>query len=252
MNKPPLVVFATCTYTGTAVHEFHEAMIETHDALKLAGIPSRGLRVGGDPYLSKARNRLATDFLMNHAAGTHLFFLDDDIGWPGRKVVEFIQRDEDVIGGIYPKKTDNPEWPLELALDDAGQPIEKAGLYQVKLAPTGFLCIKRHVLEKMAATAGQYHDSTHPTAAPFHWNIFDMGWFLPDGSRPVPAMGRMGQFWGEDYYFCRRWRDMGGAVWIDPDIEFSHTGRKSWRGSFKPALEQWIAEREKAVAKAAE
>ena len=246
------VVLATPTFERRPCIEYVVSLLQTQKALADAGIDCVTTLLGGDPYLAKVRNRLAGLFLSENADATDLFFLDDDIGWPGRKVVEFIQRDEDVIGGIYPKKTDNPEWPLELALDDAGQPIEKAGLYQVKLAPTGFLCIKRHVLEKMAATAGQYHDSTHPTAAPFHWNIFDMGWFLPDGSRPVPAMGRMGQFWGEDYYFCRRWRDMGGAVWIDPDIEFSHTGRKSWRGSFKPALDQWIAGQQKAVAKAAE
>ena len=252
MTTRPLVVFGIATYTGAACHEFQQSFVETLSALAAAGIPSATLTVQGDPYLSKARNRLAADFLTKWQAASHLFFLDDDIGWPGHKVAEFVQREEDVIGGIYPKKADDAQWPMQLDADKDGNLIERNGLYRAMLAPTGFLCVRRHVMEKMAATAEQYLDTTHPTAPPFHWNIFDMGWFLPDGTRPMPAAGRKGEFWGEDYYFCRRWRDMAGEIWIDPAIEFTHSGRKAWRGSLKPALDAWIAEREKAQAKAAE
>ena len=245
MTKRPFVVFAVATYTGAACHEFQQSFVETLAALATAGIPSATLTVAGDPYLSKARNRLATDFLTNWPAATHIFYLDDDVGWPGAKVAEFVQRDEDVIGGLYPKKTDAQEWPMQLDLV-GGMPVECNGLYRMLLAPTGFLCVRRSVMERMAAASEQYFDTTKPVNPDRHWNIFDMGWFLPDGSRPTPAAGRMGEFWGEDYYFCRRWRDMGGTIWVDPDIEFSHRGPKSWRGNFKPTLDAWIAQQKAA------
>lgn len=240
----PLVVFAVATYTGAACHEFQQSFVETLSVLAQRGIPSGTLTVSGDPYLSKARNRLATDFLVNWGSATHIFFLDDDIGWPGAKVADFIERDLDVIGGVYPKKSDNSEWPLQLDTVD-GMPVETGGLYRSLLAPTGFLCVKRRVMEKMAAASEQYLDTTNAANPDRHFNIFDMGWFQPDGTRPTGRPGAMGEFWGEDYYFCRRWRDMGGEVWIDPDIMFSHRGPKAWRGALKPALDLWVEQEKK-------
>jgi hypothetical protein len=36
--------------------------------------------------------------------------------------------------------------------------------------------------------------------------------------------------YGEDYSFCKRWRDMGGQVWVDPSISMGHLGTKIWKG----------------------
>lgn len=247
------VVFGIASYSGSVCHEFQGSMIETIGALARHGIPFSTITASGDPYLSKARNRLVADFLLQHGRATHLFMLDDDIGWPGAKVAEFVLRDLDVIGGVYPKKSDMPQWPMQLETTPDGLPIERGGLYRGLLAPTGFLCIARRALERMAAASEQYRDTTHPTAPPMHWNVFDMGWFMPDGSSER-APGRMGEFWGEDYYFCRRWRDMGGEIWIDPDIQFTHRGSKAWGGSFKPTLDAWIEQQSATAAqpKAAE
>jgi len=33
-----------------------------------------------------------------------------------------------------------------------------------------------------------------------------------------------GEFWGEDYVFCRRAREAGIEIWIDPYIQFDHDG----------------------------
>jgi hypothetical protein len=35
---------------------------------------------------------------------------------------------------------------------------------------------------------------------------------------------------GEDYAFCKRWTDMGGKVWIDPEIKMGHVGYKTFNG----------------------
>jgi hypothetical protein len=34
----------------------------------------------------------------------------------------------------------------------------------------------------------------------------------------------------EDYTFCKRWRDMGGKVWLDKSIRLDHIGRKMFKG----------------------
>ena len=37
-----------------------------------------------------------------------------------------------------------------------------------------------------------------------------------------------GRRWAEDYAFCRRWRALGGKIWIDPEARMLHAGRKEW------------------------
>lgn len=234
----PLILFGIPSFAGAPCEEFFVSWTATLSALGAAGIPSGTCMAAHDPYLGKVRNKIATEFLTQWPQATHLFFLDDDIGWPAQKVVDMIRHDVDLVAGVYPKKTDNPEYPVQLAMED-GQPIEKNGLYKAALAPTGFMCIKRHVLERLAAKAGQYLDTTNPNASVWQFNIFDNGFFLPSGEVPLNQGGVRGEFWGEDYYFGRKWRDMGGDIWIDPDIEFSHRGSKAWRGNFNHAILAW-------------
>ena len=48
--------------------------------------------------------------MQNHEADS-LFFLDDDIGWPPEKVLAFLERDEPILFGVYPKKQETEDWP---------------------------------------------------------------------------------------------------------------------------------------------
>ena len=237
----PTVLFAVVSYGGNVCREFLTCWTGTLGEIGAAGIGCTMLMVPGDPYLSKARNRAAHTFLVHHPNATHLFFLDDDIGWDPKAAVRLIQHDVDVVAGCYPKKSDQGEWPCVIkCVDD--MPVERNGLWQALLAPTGFMCIKRGVLEKMAAQSGLYVDTTRPGATEAQWNIFDMGWFTPDGERPPQQGGVQGQFWGEDYYFVRKCRDAGIDVWIDPDIHFTHRGSSVWAGNFRQASEQRLGD----------
>ena len=44
---------------------------------------------------------------------------------------------------------------------------------------------------------------------------------------------------GEDYSFCRRWRDIGGKVWLDPEIKLGHIGFKTFVGT----IGSWLKDR---------
>ena len=96
--------------------------------------------------------------------------------------------------------------------------------------PTGFLRIKRHVLDRMAAVAGRYIDGTgHGVKA---HNIFEMG-YCPDNEKETG----LGEWWGEDFAWCRRWHNMGGEIWVYPDINFGHRGGKTWRANFNDSVQ---------------
>jgi hypothetical protein len=41
-----------------------------------------------------------------------------------------------------------------------------------------------------------------------------------------------GLYLPEDYTFCRRWRAMGGEIWVDVFSKFKHVGSFAHEGDF--------------------
>ena len=89
--------------------------------------------------------------------------------------------------------------------------------------------MKRTALARFLPHVGQYEHSREASGAVINdFNLFRVG-VEPDGT-----------WYGEDVYFCKAWRAMGGEIWIDPYIEFSHAGRKKWVNSLGPTLDATI------------
>lgn len=223
-EKRPLVVIGTPSLYGDVCFPYLQSIVETVVKFNEAGIDWTMILQPGDPYLAKVRNSIATRALIEFPQMTHLFFIDADLGWNADAALRLVKSGHDVCAGIYPKKTLPPEFPCELRLDpeNNNQLIERDGWCLANAVPTGFLCIKRNVLEKMAVGRGVYRDLDGKEK----YNIFQQG-FHPseDGSD-------IGQWWGEDYAFCRQWNEMGGEIWVWPDIGFSHTGVKAYVNNF--------------------
>lgn len=227
-------MFGTPTLDHRVTCEYLQSSLQTEWALTAAGIARGHIVLPGDCFVAKVRNRIVTDFLRDYPMATDLFFLDDDISWPAAKVIEFLNRPEDVVAGIYPKKSETPDFPVMLEVDaGTGALIERDGLAKAIWAPTGFMRIKRRVLESMAYKAEMFKDS-HVDGNPHeYFNIFEAG---IDGD---------GWFCGEDVWFCRKLALAGFEVWIDPDIPFKHRGNKSWNANlsdFMPMLRARAAE----------
>jgi len=227
-NKRPFVVIGTPALYGDVCFPYLQSVIEMVAHFTSVGIDWAFVLNPGDPYLAKVRNSIATRAFHEYPQFTHLLFIDSDLGWDYTAGAKLILSDLDVCAGIYPKKTDIPEFPCELMLDSTvdGKLIEKDGWFKANAIPTGFMSIKRHVLEKMAVGRGMYRDLDGKEK----YNIFQQGFNPPTGD------ATLGEWWGEDYAFCRQWRDMGGDIWIWPDISFTHTGRKSWKNNFGPSV----------------
>ena len=223
-HKRSNVIFCTPTLDGRVSTDFMVSALQTQWLLIERGIPHSYLQVVGDCFVAKARNRLVSEFLQRPEA-TDLFFLDDDIHWPPAKVIEFLQRPEDVLAGIYPRKDDHLQFPVVLEQDPVRrQPFERDGLVRALRVPTGFLRIKRHVLEKLAAEAQIYQDRRPDGSVSEHYNIFEA------------RINDDGLWCTEDYMFSEKWLAMGGEIWVDPNIAFRHRGTKSWSGNLSEAL----------------
>ncbi len=226
------VVFATPTFSMQPAMEYAASLSSTFYKLSERKVNVAIRFRPGLCFVDVARNFLITEFLEDSKADD-LFFLDDDVGWPPDKVVEFLERPEEVLCGVYPKRQDELDFPTILAFDDKKRVITRDNkLVEALFVPFGFVRLKRSACEKLAENATRYvfPDPKNPNGGKREiYDIFGMG---PTGT---------GDYHGEDGWFCERWRKLGGRIWLDPDIEFSHRGTNTWRASYLPSLRNYIA-----------
>lgn len=234
-----VVMFATPSLDHRVCLEYKTSWTQTVWALNDARIPHGCIDRGGDQFIQKIRNKLIDEFLTVHTSATDLFFLDDDIGWPATKVLEFLARPEDIIAGVYPRKfQDMVDFPVELMADtDTGGLVERDGLVRAKSIPMGFVRMKRHVLERLAAGAERFFDMEKGGEVKSYPAIFEAG------------RAADGWFWGEDYVLSRKWETLGGEIWVDPDIQFTHRGNYVWTNSMVRHLDQYRVRAAEAVEK---
>jgi hypothetical protein len=220
------VAFAIPSLNHSVAMEFFASAMQTDWLLAEHGYRRAYLNHCGDQFIAKARNKLVNDFLINHPDTDNFFFLDDDLGWPAQKVLEFLERDEDVLVGVYPKKAEDvtdKDWPVMLCGEN-GKLVEKDGLVRCLRAPTGFMRIKRRVLEALLPHAPPFMDTNRKGETQSTPGFFAAG-AAPDG-----------WFWTEDYIFSQNVTASGFEIWADPDIEFTHRGGHAWKGRIKDDL----------------
>lgn len=217
--------FATPCLDHRVTLEYLMSALKTSKLLLENGIAYEWANRPGDPFIAKCRSNLVCDFLNGNAE--NLFFLDDDIGWPAEKALEFIKRPEPVLVGVYPQKLEELSFPCSFEADGPNL-VEKDGLYKAVLAPTGFMRIKRWVLEKLYANTDlstPYSEKDADGVTYQRRAIFNSG----------PSSD--GQWWGEDYAFCNACRAEGIDIWIDPDIPFYHRGQKRYEARLSHSLD---------------
>ena len=217
------VVFATPMLDGNMRAECHHSLVATYILLIKQAIDFDELTISDCPYLPVARNTLVAMF-MDDPKATDLFFIDSDVGFDASAVLRILSRPEKIVAGIYPLKKDEMEYPVRLKTED-GVPVGRDGLIEGELLPTGFMRIKRVVFERMAEAYPQlkYEENVvrvRGSGVNGGYDFFNMG---SDQERK--------RWTTEDYAFCQRWRDIGGQLWVYPDIDFTHVGRKGYKGN---------------------
>lgn len=234
------VMIAMPCYGGLVHARTSRSMMLATLALEKAGIHVEWATVEHESLIQRARNLLAHLFLKSNCE--RLVFIDADIVFQPEALVMLLERDEDVVGGAYPRKALNwpsiraaiargEEQPQRFAADfvvnvvrPEGQaeviaPVKDGCLLEVEALATGFLSISRAALLRMAEahpeTIYVADDAKHAGEA-MH-SLFDCG-----------IVGE--RYLSEDYYFCHRWRQMGGQCWLHLGIALGHIGVHTYAG----------------------
>ncbi len=170
----------------------------------------------GDALITRARANLVTLFLDNPLA-THLLFVDADIGFEPDQVFRMIEAGADVVAGVYPIKRVN--W-------DKAHVVAVNGFTRVRFAGTGFLMIRRHVLESMcqhpAYASLQFYREHSLDALAGSPNRFALFECMIDAES--------GTYLSEDFAFCKRWTDIGGEIRADLESRLDHVGPSVFHG----------------------
>ena len=164
-----------------------------------------------ESLISRARNTLTAKFL-EQADSTHLFFVDADIGWEPWHLLVLLNRDVDVIGGLYPMKTMPIKWVVN-GFEGAEEGPD--GFQEVSKAGTGFLLMKRQVFEKM---------NSHPAVKPYKNDIGLDPKYDKHLKTYFDTAVHQGRYYSEDWTFCENWRDIGGKVYVDKRVLLRHSG----------------------------
>lgn len=180
------------------------ALARSREALSQAGIQSALLILQGNCHVDDARSSIVRDFMESDC--TELVFLDADVTWEPKDLVQLCKRDVDIVGGVYPyRREGGMNMPVRMMTDGE----VKDGLREVEGLPTGFMKIKRRVFEKMEEGRPWYFDKIYPTVMHF--------------DRPDP--GEDHTRWGGDIDFCNRWRALGGKLYADEELRLGHCAK---------------------------
>jgi hypothetical protein len=198
-------------YGGMLTESTFMSFIKWANTARQLGIDWTLETMVNESLISRARNTLTAKFL-EQTESTHLFFVDADIGWEPWHLLVLLNRDVDVIGGLYPMKTMPIKWVVN-GFEGAEEGTD--GLQEVSKAGTGFLLMKRHVFEKMKA---------HPAVKQYKNDIGLDPKYDQHLKTYFDTAVRQNRYYSEDWTFCENWRDIGGKVWVDKRVLLRHSG----------------------------
>ena len=239
----PNIYVATPCYGGLVTTHYTMSVLALSQYAAASGFAVGVHLLGRESLVTRARNTFVADFMATPEA-THLMFIDADIGFAPQSVARMLAFDEDVVAGMYPAKA--LRWDVPDRIRDREPPAQAALQYVGKFCDrdelelrdrfatgeycgTGFMLMKRGVITRMiAAYPETAYGSDHVYVAegapsgPLH-ALFEC--MIDPDTR---------EYLSEDFGFCKRWRAIGGKIWLDIEAGLTHTGNYDFVGA--PAL----------------
>lgn len=183
-----------------------------------------------ESLVTRGRNNLVAKFLANPLA-THLMWIDADIQWDPESVLRMALYDAGVVCGLYPMKG----IPIRYVLNALPGGRRVGPLVEVSTAGTGFMLIKREVIEQLikAMPETKYKDSLNlgEKYEPHMYALFDT------------MIDQNGHYLSEDWMFCKNVREkLNVPIWIDTEVKLNHMGAYNFQGNvedIKKLADEW-------------
>jgi len=222
----PHVYVATPAYDGKVNCDFSASMSNSAFVCGLMSVNFTAATMGNSCFIDLARNMFVRIFLEEHKDCTHLFFIDSDLKFETRALPELVKHctpERPVVAGAYRRRNaDLEDYPIVWSPhptirgknDEDCLWLDDNDWLMADRVATGFLCIRREILEDMAADATK---------------------IVVQNQAPIPRLfytfiDDEGRFVGEDFAWCSdyvKYREAKGftgeatkiSVWTDFDFE---------------------------------
>jgi hypothetical protein len=216
------------------------------------GITVKFYYLFNESLVQRARNYCVDEFLRSEC--THMVFIDSDIGFNAKDILAMLAvnisdpENYNIVTGPYPKKTiawekvaraakegraDKDPFELEnYTADYVMNPVQGQATFnvgepmEVAEAGTGFMLIPRETLIKWKeAYPEMSYKPDHVRTENFDGKTMIHAFFdcIID---PVSK-----RYLSEDYFFCRKARDIGLRIWTCPWMQLQHIGAYVFKGS---------------------
>lgn len=285
-------------YDGTGHNTYVKSILEMFIQFRNAGVDVQFSWPRGDG-IARCRNRQIAEFLATPA--THLVCIDADIGFQPQHLMDMVTSYLDVVFGAYPAKgiewqqvidgvknghVKTPEEACKGAVrfvvnfneEDIAKGVfegitypDGRGFVKLKEGSTGFMVIRREVIEKLIAAYPEraYQDDyPGPTHGKRMYDLFHMGmdpkapnelaiaklkkaaldhvrehggadelvkaaWnYARTHTELAEKPETLPRYLSEDYGFCRLWSAIGGDVHVYTGAHLSHAGQYVYEGAF--------------------
>jgi hypothetical protein len=196
-------------------------------------IPFQYSYITGDSCITRARNRIAVEFLNSEC--TDMLMLDNDIGFHAGDILVMLSAGKEFISAAYPLKhinwekiryaaeTHTADELMRIACSDFvlnyGKDFDVNAVSKVPEVGAGCTLLSRSVFKKLIPDViRSIPKQDEPSYKGYTYEFFT------SGNEP------------EDYLFCRKWKFAGGEIYLCPWIILSHMGEIEFKGSMKYAF----------------
>ena len=228
---------ATPCYGGLVNVQYMESVVQLIMLCAQQNIKVNFFKIPFESLISRARNVCASAFLQS--GFSHMIFIDSDIEFKAIDVINLLNADEDIIGGMYPTKKINYSELKEKVSESTSyqelisksvnytsqgvkNPVKK-NICESDYIATGFMMIKREVFLKLIKQKPEIkYKNDIPAYTNYTYNDYMYDFFQ---TKIINE-----KYVSEDYGFCYLWKEIGGKIYSKIDINLNHIGSMVYYG----------------------
>jgi hypothetical protein len=203
------VLLATPSYDGKLDANYVNSLLISINLCNNQGIDLIPIWISYDALLCRSRNDLLAIAINNNL--DNIIWVDSDIEWNPEWILKLLSYKEDIVGGIYRKKTDEKELYV---IKTTNLSKKENGLIKVEGLGCGFL-----KMSKKAFTSLWNNSKEYTSDGKIARNVFEIGI-------------NNNELIGEDIMVCNKLFKLGYDIYLDPNMTCNHIGNKKYYGDF--------------------
>jgi hypothetical protein len=205
------VFIGTISSNATVSAYYLTSIFNTQKLLSEKNINCQLDIIVNEPLIQLARNKLLYIFLNSDC--DQIIFIDSDQAWDANDLLRLVESDKDFIGAPIIIKNSNNAYNVSFKNKSNDDILE------VESVGTGMLKVSRTAAQKIFDFSESYLDNED--------SLYRMAF-------EVAVVD--GNIVSEDLMFCKKWKDLGGKIFIDTSIDPYHIGNAVFKGNFKEYL----------------